>query len=93
MVAVIAFPFMIVVTHQSMPVVYVDQGILVAVRGAHHLGNLIGFHFHDCSKLIDVLCMEDQFSSWHGVLDTIRRRLVKMQHTVPICPLGQGWAS
>ena len=26
MVAVIAFPFMIVVTHQSMPIVYVDQG-------------------------------------------------------------------
>ena len=47
MVAVIAFPFMIVVTHQSMPIVYVDQGILVAVRGTHRLGNLIGFHFHE----------------------------------------------
>jgi hypothetical protein len=86
MVAVIAFPFMIVVTHQSLPVVNVDQGILVAVRGTHRLGNLIGFHFHNCSKLIDVLCMEDQSSSWHGVLDTIRWRLVKMRHTVPICP-------
>jgi len=85
MVAVIAFPFMIVVTHQSMPIVYVDQGILVAVRGTHRLGNLIGFHFHDCSKLIDVLCMEDQSSFWHGVLDTIRWRLVKMRHAVPIC--------
>ena len=31
MVAMIAFPFMIVVTNQSKPVINIDQGILVAV--------------------------------------------------------------
>jgi hypothetical protein len=48
------------------------------MRRTYGFGDLIGFHFHDSSELIDVLCVKDQPCLRHGVLDTIREGFVKM---------------
>lgn len=77
MVAVVAFSFMIVVSHEPLAIKYVDQRILVSMWGGGRLGNLIGFHLHDSSKFVHILGVEDEPSFWHRVYDTIMKPCVK----------------